>query len=97
VIGEAMHHAANFEFRVLYRSVFGAYIDSIDKLSDGDKPGHYWMLYINGTLSNYGASEALVFEDDSTTTAQVDWKYENVTSMNHPQLSAKTNPIPQPT
>jgi hypothetical protein len=94
VIGEAMYHSANFEFRVLYRSVFGAYIDSIDRLSDGDQPGHYWILYINGTLSSYGASETLVFEDDSTTTAQVDWKYENVGNINHPQLVGKTRPIP---
>src|SRR6266404_3984504 len=96
VIGEAMYHSANFEFRVLYRSVFGAYIDSIDQLSDGDRPNHYWMLYINGSLSSYGASEALVFEDDTTTTAQVDWKYEDVAATRHPQLLGKTKPIPQP-
>ena len=96
VIGEAMHHAANFEFRVKYRSVYGAYIDSIDGLSDGDQPNHYWMVFINGQMSNYGASEALVFEDDTTTTALVEWKYLDGSEAQHPQVLARTKALPQP-
>jgi hypothetical protein len=95
VIGEAMYHQANFEFRVKYRSVYGAYIDSIDALADGDQPNHYWMLYINGEASNYGASESLLFEDDSTTTVLVEWKYEDMaTKKEHPQLARRIKPLP---
>jgi Domain of unknown function (DUF4430) len=96
IIGEAMCHKANFEFQVKYRSVFGAYIDSIDGLADGDTPNHYWMLYVNGTPSQYGASEALLFEDDSTTTALIEWKYEVPAQPSHPQVALRTKAIPQP-
>jgi hypothetical protein len=95
VIGEAMYHLANFEFRVKYRSVYGAYIDSIDGLADGDKPDNYWMLYIGGKVSNYGASESLLFEDDTTTTVLVEWKYEDMAAKKeHPQLARRVGALP---
>jgi hypothetical protein len=34
--------------------------------------------------------------NDTTTTARVDWKYEDVSAIQHPQYLAKTKPIPQP-
>jgi Domain of unknown function (DUF4430) len=83
VIGEAMYHQANLEFRVKYRSVYGAYVDSIDGLADGDKPNHSWMLYIDGKASSYGASESLLFEDDSTTSVLIEWKYEDMSAKEH--------------
>jgi hypothetical protein len=54
VIGEALH-PLNFSFRVIYRSIYGAFIDSIDCLADEDKPNHYWMLYIDGDEAKVGA------------------------------------------
>jgi hypothetical protein len=94
VIGEAMYHQANFEFRVKYRSVYGAYVDSIDGLADGDKPNHSWMLYIDGKASSYGASESLLFEDDSTTSVLIEWKYEGMSAKEHQQVARRTKPLP---
>jgi hypothetical protein len=96
VIGEAMYHQANLEFRVKYRSVYGAYVDSIDGLADGDKPNHSWMLYIDGKASSYGASESLLFEDDSTTSVLIEWKYEDMLAKEHQQVALRTKPLPQP-
>jgi hypothetical protein len=96
VIGEAMYHQANLEFRVKYRSVYGAYVDSIDGLADGDKPNHSWMLYIDGKASSYGASESLLFEDDSTTSVLIEWKYEDISAKEHQQVARRKKPLPQP-
>src|SRR5271155_2881382 len=41
-------HSTNFGLRVPYRSIYGsiygAQIDAIDGVSDGDQPNHYWLL-----------------------------------------------------
>ncbi len=92
IIGEAMH-SANFSFRVLYRSIYGAQIDSIDGVSDGDKPNHYWLLYVNGQESLVGASEAILLEDLANQIALVEWRYQDVTAMPHSAAKPKTAPI----
>jgi uncharacterized protein DUF4430 len=74
VIGEAMH-ASNFVFRVEYRSIYGAQVDSIDGISDGDKPDHYWMFAVDGVTSQVGASEAILLEDEIKQSVQVEWRY----------------------
>ena len=56
---------ATLTFQVAYRSVYGAYVNSIDGLPDGFSPGHYWMLYVDGVAFDKGVSESLVFEDDT--------------------------------
>lgn len=56
IIGEAMH-PSNFSFRVVYRSIYGAFVDSIDAVIDEDIPDWYWLLAIDGIDSNVGASE----------------------------------------
>jgi Domain of unknown function (DUF4430) len=92
IIGEAMH-VQNFSFRVEYRSIYGAQIDSIDGISDGDKPNHYWLLYVNGEESQVGASEAILLEDLNNQTAVVEWRYLDVSSMPHPAAERKTATI----
>ena len=89
IIGEAMH-PANFGFRVLYRSIYGAQIDSIDGVTDGDKPNHYWFLYINGQESQVGASEAILLEDLTNQTAIVEWRYLDISAVSHPAAKPKT-------
>lgn len=74
IVGEAMH-TSNFVFRVEYRSIYGAQIDSIDGLSDGDKPDHYWMFSVDGVDSPVGASEAILLEDETKQSVQVVWRY----------------------
>src|SRR5260370_27869822 len=74
VIGEALH-PVNFSFRVMYRSIYGAFIDSIDGLSDGDNPNHYWMLYIDGDEAKVGASESVLLEDATKAQVIVEWRY----------------------
>jgi hypothetical protein len=92
IIGEALH-ADNFSFRVIYRSIYGAFIDSIDGLADEDQPNHYWMIYINDAESKVGVSEAILLEDDQIRTTIVDWKYVDITKVAHPQVKLKTKPL----
>jgi hypothetical protein len=74
IIGEAMH-TSNFVFRVQYRSIYGAQIDSIDGVSDGDQPNHYWVFSVDGVSSQVGASEAILFEDNTKQSVDVEWRY----------------------
>lgn len=89
IIGEAMY-VTNFSFRVLYQSIYGAQIDSIDGLSNGDQPQHYWILWIDGVESQVGASEAIMYEDATKTSVTVDWKYTNYSAQ---PLPAKLAPL----
>ncbi len=92
IIGEAMH-PKDFAFRVEYRSIYGAQIDSIDGLSDGDRPNHYWMLWIDGVESQVGASEAIILEDNTKTSSLVEWKYTDVTVTPSSAIAAKTTAL----
>ncbi|UFX46494.1 DUF4430 domain-containing protein [Bradyrhizobium sp. 41S5] len=89
IIGEAMN-STNFSFRVEYRSIYGAQLDSIDGVTDGSKPNCYWLLWINGKESSVGASEAILFEDLSNQTALVEWKFQDVTLASPSSLKLKT-------
>ena len=93
VIGEAMN-AANFTFRAEYRSIYGAQIDQIDGVTDGTPPSHFWMLWINGSESQVGASEAILIEDITNPVATVDWKFTDMSAASaHPLVVAKTADI----
>ncbi|HEY3836095.1 MAG TPA: hypothetical protein VGL72_05970 [Bryobacteraceae bacterium] len=59
-------------------------------LSDGDKPNHYWLLYVNGQESQVGASEAILLEDLANQTALVEWRYLDVTAMPPAAVHPKT-------
>ena len=89
IIGEAMN-PSNFTFRVEYRSIYGAQIDSIDGTTDGPTANCYWLLWINGNESSVGASEAILFEDLNNQTALVEWKYMDVSTMQSKSVNLKT-------
>jgi hypothetical protein len=89
IIGESMN-STNFSFRVEYRSIYGAQIDSIDGVADGATPNCYWLLWINGSESTVGASEAILLEDLTNQTALVEWKYTDVSAMHSPSVKLKT-------
>lgn len=89
IIGEAMN-SQNFVFRVEYRSIYGAQIDSIDELSDGDTPRHYWLLFIDGAESAVGASEAIIQENSAKQSALIEWKYTDVTAGGSASVRLKT-------
>jgi hypothetical protein len=89
IIGEAMN-ATNFSFRVEYRSIYGAQIDSIDTVTDNAAANLYWLLWVNGKESAVGASEAILFEDLTNQTALVEWRYKDVATLQHASLAAKT-------
>ncbi len=89
IIGEAMN-PSNFTFRVEYRSIYGAQIDSIDGTTDGATANCYWLLWINGNESSVGASEAILFEDLNNQTALVEWKYMDVSTMQSKSVNLKT-------
>jgi hypothetical protein len=93
VIGEAMHERC-FSFRVVYRSIFGAFIDSIDGVDDHPGNQKFWMLYINGQESNVGVSEAIISEDETVTSAVIEWRYDDISGATHPQATLKTRTIP---
>ncbi|HXO19438.1 MAG TPA: DUF4430 domain-containing protein [Thermoanaerobaculia bacterium] len=97
VIGEAMHEE-NFSFRVVYKSIFGAFIDSIDGVTDGDIPNHFWMFSIDGSPSEVGVSEAIIQEDQSKTSAEVEWRFADIGSVPlSGQAALKTKPLPRTT
>jgi hypothetical protein len=79
IIAEAMN-PINFVFRVEYRSIYGAQIDSIDGVTDDDTPNCYWLLWIDHNQSAVGASEAILMEDPSKTTALVEWKFTDISA-----------------
>jgi hypothetical protein len=93
IIGEALH-PTNFTFRVVYRSIYGAFVDSIDGLADEDTPNHYWMLYVDGTEAAVGASEAILLEDAAKTSVVVEWRYVDVSQAAHKQAALKTQALP---
>ncbi|MFM0347863.1 DUF4430 domain-containing protein [Paraburkholderia sp. RL17-347-BIC-D] len=92
IIGEALC-AKNFSFRVEYRSIYGAQIDLIDGLADGDQPNHYWLLYVDGVESSVGASEAIILENPSKRSSLVEWKYTDMSSQVSVSLPLKTNAL----
>ena len=86
-------NAANFAFRVEYRSIYGAQIDSIDGLTDGDQPDHCWIVYVDGVMSQVGPSEAILQEDYGKQTALIEWKYENMSGRPAAAIARKTTPL----
>jgi Domain of unknown function (DUF4430) len=93
IIGEALH-PSNFSFRVIYKSIYGAFIDCIDGLADEDQPNHYWMLYIDGDEAEVGASESILLEDASKTHVTIEWRYVDVSGASHAQAAAKSRALP---
>jgi len=83
-----------FSFRVVYRSIYGAFIDCIDDVADNPARHCFWMLYINGTEAQIGASEAIIQEDEVITSATIDWRYEDVSKGIHRQASLKAKTLP---
>jgi hypothetical protein len=92
IIGEAMH-SSNFSFRVVYKSIYGAFIDSIDGVTDNDQPNLYWMLTVDGADPGVGASEAVIQEDSAKTSALIEWRYVDVTAVKSKQAQLKAKPL----
>jgi hypothetical protein len=93
VIGEAMYEKS-FSFRVVYRSIFGAFIDSIDDVEDDPGSQRFWMLFVNGQESSVGVSEAIISEDETITTAVIEWRYEDISGKDRQQVALKTKHLP---
>jgi hypothetical protein len=68
IIGEAIYEKS-FSFRVVNRSIFGAFIDSLDGADDDPAAGCFWMLYRAGEESGVGVSGAIISEDEVVTSA----------------------------
>jgi len=54
-------------------SSMGAFIESIDGVKNDSQTSHYWMFYVNGKLSDVGASSYEVKDGDA-----IKWNYEYV-------------------
>lgn len=72
-------HDTDFSFRVVYSSMFGAFVDQIGGMSASG--GKFWMLYVfpKGSpekASPVGVSEALLVEDGVGQTVVVEWRFE---------------------
>jgi hypothetical protein len=70
-------HDVDFSFRVTYSSMFGAFVDQIGGIANGN--GKFWLLYVfrDGTPpleSPVGVSEALLLEDAAGQTVVVEWR-----------------------
>lgn len=72
VLAQAMH-TKEFSFRVVYDSMYGAFVDRIDTIED--EAGYYWLLYVDGTESPVGASEALINEAGPGMNIDIAWRY----------------------
>jgi hypothetical protein len=94
IIGEAMYEKS-FDFRVVYRSIFGAFIDSIDDLEDDPSAQRFWLLYINGQESSVGVSEAIISEDETVTSAVVEWRFDDVSQTSRTQADLKSKSLPR--
>lgn len=90
IVGEAMH-PKKFSFRVVYNSIYGAFIDSIDNVED--KGSFYWVLSIDNVESKVGASEAIIWEDAAKTSALVEWRYKDVSAGSSTQAELKSKSL----
>jgi hypothetical protein len=95
IVGESMN-PKNFAFRVEYRSIYGAQIDAIDGLADGDQPDHYWLFFVDGQESQVGVSEAVLSEDATKTYVLIEWKYSVVQAASSSTLALKTQSLGNP-
>jgi len=71
IIGQAMMGPAAFNFRLVYHSAFGAFVDMIDDRVEGN--GNFWMLTIDGVQANFGAAEQIIAEPSEGATSTVEW------------------------
>ena len=64
---------ATFKFRVVYASLYGAFVDKIGDTEDqGDS---YWVLYIDGQEAKVGVSESLLIEQPGQN-VEIAWKFQ---------------------
>lgn len=66
---EQLRKESDFQFTYRNFSGLGAMIESVS--GKKNESGNYWMLYVNGTLSQKGASETFIKPGDV-----IEWKYE---------------------
>jgi hypothetical protein len=69
VIGQAMAEAS-FNFRVVYHSKFGAFVDLVDY--DAEGAGKYWILRLNGEIAKRGPSEEIIDQPEDGV-AEIGW------------------------
>jgi hypothetical protein len=86
-------HSLNFSFRVVYRSIYGAFVDSIDGVTDGDIKDCFWFLTIDGADSKVGVSEAIISEDNTKTTALIEWYFKVASASSSKQAELKSRPL----
>ena len=78
---------------VVYRSIYGAFIDSIDNVTDNDTPDYYWLLAVDGSDPGVGASEAIIQENVTKTTALVEWRYTHALAQNSKQVQLRAKAL----
>jgi hypothetical protein len=60
---------------------------------DGDIPNFFWLLTVDGSDPNVGASEAIIQEDNVKTTALVEWRYQDISASSPKQIDLKVRPL----
>lgn len=65
----ALSSSGNFRFSGSKYPSIGFFVESINGKKNGNE--YYWILYINGTSSNTGVSQATINAGD-----RIEWKYE---------------------
>jgi Domain of unknown function (DUF4430) len=73
IIAQAMQ-PDTFNFTVTYHSKYGAFVEAIDDAREGG--GKFWMLKIDNKPSAVGVSEAIVIEQPTGATVDVEWTLE---------------------
>ena len=74
IIGGSLYEHS-FSFRVVYSSIFGAFIDSVDGVDDNPTTGRFWMLCVEGQESSVRVLDAIGNADEMTTNDVLELRY----------------------
>jgi hypothetical protein len=90
VIAQSMH-PGSFSFRVLYHSIYGAFVDMIDGITDEDPK--YWTVSVSNNPLPVGVSEAIVLEDRQGENVEIEWRFGIPDAADAAQASRKTKAL----
>lgn len=74
IIGGSLYEHS-FSFRVVYSSIFGAFIDSVDSVDDNPTTECFWMLCVEGQESSVRVLDAIGNDDEMTTSDVLELRY----------------------
>lgn len=74
IVADAMFDDT-FTFRLVYKSLFGAWVDLIDDIEDTDSV--FWIMYVNGASATQGVSSEIIPMPADNSPAILEWRFES--------------------